>query len=105
MKSTLSDGSNFARSASRKDCISARPPLRGHSMSGVSGTCPTCAYSAGVRTSTIAAGDDQFTAMPNLPSPVHGVGGALYGNAFYLLGGSSLAAGIANLGAVQVLRW
>jgi hypothetical protein len=53
----------------------------------------------------IAAGDDQFTAMPNLPSPVHGVGGALQGNGFYVLGGSSLAGGIANLGAVQVLRW
>jgi N-acetylneuraminic acid mutarotase len=53
----------------------------------------------------IAAGQDSWTSMPALPMPVHGVGGAIHGNALHILGGSTLPAGVSNPGTVQVLRW
>lgn len=53
----------------------------------------------------IAAGEDAWTPLPPMPFAVHGVGGAILDNAFYALGGSSLAGGIRNAGRVQVYRW
>lgn len=56
-------------------------------------------------TEAIAAGEARWSLLPNLPVPMHGVGGAVLGNAFYALGGS-MAAGIAlNRGQVQIYRW
>jgi hypothetical protein len=40
-----------------------------------------------------------------MPTRVHGVGGVLYKNAFYAIGGSILARGAVNQGDVQVFRW
>jgi hypothetical protein len=40
-----------------------------------------------------------------MPAAVHGVGGVLYKNAFYAIGGSLLAGGAVNQGDVQVFRW
>jgi hypothetical protein len=53
----------------------------------------------------IVPGAQLWTLLPPLPTPVHGVPGVLYGNAFYAFGGSGLAGGIINQGAVQVFRW
>jgi len=53
----------------------------------------------------IAAGQDDWTFMPQLPTPVHGVGGVIQGNAFHVLGGSTQPAGVANPGTVQILSW
>lgn len=53
----------------------------------------------------IAAGQETWTTMPSLPTPVHGVGGALHGNSLHILGGSVVPAGVSNPGTVQVLRW
>jgi hypothetical protein len=41
----------------------------------------------------------------SLPTPVHGMGGVIQGNAFYVFGGSTVAAAAVNTGVVQVLRW
>jgi N-acetylneuraminic acid mutarotase len=57
------------------------------------------------RVDAIALGQSQWSVLPNLPVSVHGVGGAVLGNAFYLLGGSTLAGGIRNNGEVQIYRW
>lgn len=53
----------------------------------------------------LAAGDDSWTALPSLPVPIHGVGGAVLDNAFYALGGSTRAGGVRNAGQVQIYRW
>lgn len=53
----------------------------------------------------IAAGQDDWSALAPLPAPLHGLGGSIIGNAFYTVGGSSLAGGIRNRGEVQVYRW
>jgi len=53
----------------------------------------------------IVAGDAQWRALPPLPFPVHGVGGAVQRNAFITLGGSRAAAGSVNEGQVQIYRW
>jgi len=53
----------------------------------------------------IAAGDTSWTSLPNLPIPVHGVGSAIYGNAFFLIGGSRVQATAVNFGDVQIYRW
>lgn len=53
----------------------------------------------------IAAGENTWTALPPLPVAVHGVGGAISGNAFYTLGGSTFATGVRNGGDVQIYRW
>jgi len=53
----------------------------------------------------IAAGESAWSALPGLPVPVHGVGGAVSGNAFYALGGSSAAGLAVNSGQVQIYRW
>ena len=53
----------------------------------------------------IAAGDDQWTTLPPLPIAIHGVGAAIYGNAFFALGGSRIAAAASNFGDVQVYRF
>jgi hypothetical protein len=53
----------------------------------------------------IAAGDGQWTTLPLMPTSVHGVGGALNGNAFYALGGSRTAGIARNDGNVQIYRW
>jgi hypothetical protein len=54
---------------------------------------------------SIAAGQDEWTRLPAMPFAVHGVGGAIHGNAFYLLGGSRQAGLAINDGRVQVYRW
>ena len=53
----------------------------------------------------IAAGANAWQPLPNLPISVHGTAGAIYGNAFYVLGGSKVAGGILNAGDVQIYRW
>jgi len=53
----------------------------------------------------IAAGGDQWRALPDLPTPLHGFGGIIFGNAFYTVGGTVVAGGVSNAGIVQVLRW
>ncbi len=53
----------------------------------------------------IAAGQDNWSALPNMLDAVHGVGGATSSQAFYLLGGSTLPGGIQNTGGVQIYRW
>lgn len=53
----------------------------------------------------IAAGGDAWSRLPSLPTPVHGVAGAIHGNAFHVLGGSTVAATASNTGAVQIYRW
>lgn len=53
----------------------------------------------------IAAGDNQWTMLPSLPIATHGVGGAVYGNAFYALGGSRIAGAASNFGDVQIYRF
>ena len=53
----------------------------------------------------IVPGAQQWSALPSLPVAVHGVGGALYNNAFYAIGGSIVPAATANRGDVQVFRW
>jgi N-acetylneuraminic acid mutarotase len=53
----------------------------------------------------IVPGAQQWTSMPAMPAAVHGVGGILYKNAFYAIGGSLLAGGVLNQGDVQVFRW
>jgi hypothetical protein len=53
----------------------------------------------------IAAGEEQWTSLADMPVAVHGVGGAIYGNAFHLLGGSRIAAGVGNNGTAQIYRW
>jgi hypothetical protein len=53
----------------------------------------------------IVPGAQQWTSMPAMPAAVHGVGGVLYKNAFYAIGGSLLAGGVLNQGDVQVFRW
>lgn len=53
----------------------------------------------------IAAGEEQWASLTDMPIAVHGVGGAIHGNAFHLLGGSRIAAGVGNNGTVQSYRW
>ncbi len=53
----------------------------------------------------IAAGADAWVRLPDLPIAVHGAGGAISGNAFYTLGGSTLAGGVRNGGDVQRYQW
>jgi hypothetical protein len=53
----------------------------------------------------IAAGEDAWTRLPQLPTPVHGVGGAIHGNAFFALGGSTVASTDRSPGITQVYRW
>jgi len=53
----------------------------------------------------IAAGDAAWTPIPAPPVAVHGVGGAIHGNAFHLIGGSRVAATAVNTGTVQSYRF
>jgi hypothetical protein len=53
----------------------------------------------------IVPGAQQWASIPAMPAAVHGVGGILYKNAFYAIGGSLLAGGVLNQGDVQVFRW
>ena len=53
----------------------------------------------------IAAGATGWTALPDIPNPMHGVPGAIHGNAFYLMGGSGVASTASNNADVQVYRW
>ena len=53
----------------------------------------------------IEAGGEQWRAMPDLPTPLHGFGGIVFGNAFYTVGGTVVAGAVSNAGIVQVLRW
>jgi hypothetical protein len=53
----------------------------------------------------IAAGGGEWGSLPDLPTPLHGFGGLLFGNAFYTVGGTTVAGAVANAGIVQVLRW
>ena len=53
----------------------------------------------------IAAGGDQWRALPDTPTPLHGFGGILFGNAFYTVGGTIVPGAVQNAGIVQVLRW
>ncbi len=53
----------------------------------------------------IVAGAGAWTSLPPTPNGVHGVPGAIHGNAFYLMGGSGIAAIAANTSEVQVYRW
>ncbi|MDZ4813764.1 MAG: hypothetical protein SGI99_14295, partial [Pseudomonadota bacterium] len=56
-------------------------------------------------TEAIAAGENAWSNLPALPIAMHGLGGVTNGNAFYALGGSTLAGGIRNRGEVQIYRW
>ena len=53
----------------------------------------------------IVAGGSRWTSLPDLPVGVHGVPGAIHGNAFYLMGGSGVAGAASNVSDVQVYRW
>lgn len=53
----------------------------------------------------IAAGQDQWTGLADLPVAVHGMGAAIHGSAFHVLGGSRLAGGVSNEGTLQIYRW
>ncbi len=53
----------------------------------------------------IAAGGEQWQPLPDLPTPLHGFGGIIFGNAFYTVGGTVVAGAVSNAGIVQVLRW
>ncbi|HUQ27708.1 MAG TPA: hypothetical protein VM051_03905 [Usitatibacter sp.] len=53
----------------------------------------------------IVAGAATWTALPQIPNGVHGVPGAIHGNAFYLMGGSGVASTASNTNEVQVYRW
>jgi len=53
----------------------------------------------------IAAGENQWTRLAATPVRMHGVNGAVHGNAFYMLGGSSAPGGVANHGTVQIYSW
>jgi hypothetical protein len=53
----------------------------------------------------IAAGGAEWSELPPLPTPLHGFGGILHGNAFYTVGGTVVAGAVSNAGIVQVLRW
>jgi hypothetical protein len=53
----------------------------------------------------ISAGDASWTALPPIPNAVHGVGGAIHGNAFYAIGGSRSAGTAVNFGEMQVYRF
>jgi N-acetylneuraminic acid mutarotase len=53
----------------------------------------------------IVPGATVWTALPQIPSGVHGVPGAIHGNAFYLMGGSGVASQAINTNEVQVYRW
>ena len=53
----------------------------------------------------IAAGGDQWRALPDLPTPLHGFGGIIFGNAFHTVGGTVVPGAVSNAGIVQVLRW
>ena len=56
-------------------------------------------------TEVIVAGSQSFAALPNLPVPVHGMGGVLRERTFIVLGGSKSAGIAVNGGEVQILRW
>jgi hypothetical protein len=53
----------------------------------------------------ISAGQGEWSLLPSMPTAVHGVGGAIHGNAFYALGGSTVAGIAASTTIVQVYRW
>lgn len=53
----------------------------------------------------LLAGSQSFATLPNLPVPVHGMGGVLRDRTFIVLGGSKRAGIAVNSGEVQVLRW
>ena len=53
----------------------------------------------------ISAGAAEWQSLGRLPTPVHGFGGAIRGNAFYTLGGSRSPGIARNEGQVQVYRW
>lgn len=53
----------------------------------------------------IGAGEGAWSALPELPRALHGFGGLIRGNAFYTLGGTTLAGAVSNPGIVQILRW
>ena len=53
----------------------------------------------------IVAGAGAWTALPQIPNGLHGVPGAIHGNAFYLMGGSGVASTATNTSEVQVYRW
>jgi hypothetical protein len=53
----------------------------------------------------IAAGEERWQALPPLPVALHGAAGALSGENFWVLGGSTRAGGIRNAGQVQIYRW
>ena len=51
------------------------------------------------------AGQSQWSALPALPTALHGFGGMIRGDAFYTLGGTTIPGAVVNAGIVQVLRW
>ena len=53
----------------------------------------------------IAAGANAWTSLAPLPTAVHGTVGAIHGNAFHVLAGSTVAGGVGNRGDVQTYRW
>ena len=53
----------------------------------------------------IVPGAESWTRLPDLPVGLHGVPGALHGNAFYLMGGSGIASTASNVSDVRVYRW
>jgi hypothetical protein len=52
----------------------------------------------------LTAGNDAWQAGPDLPYPMHGVGGAEFQGQFLLLGGSRQAGAIENEGQVQIYK-
>ena len=53
----------------------------------------------------IAAGSGEWRAMPDMPTPLHGFGGIVFGNAFYTVGGTVVAGAVSNAGIVLRLGW
>lgn len=53
----------------------------------------------------IGAGQGAWSALPELPTPLHGFGAIIHGSAFHTVGGTTRAGGVSNPGIVQILRW
>ena len=92
------------------------PPMRAARAGFAAAATPTALIVAGgeiisgtFRTlngvEAIAAGQQEWSMLPNLPTAIHGVGGAVHGNAFFAIGGSTRAGNATNPGIVQVYRW
>jgi hypothetical protein len=90
------------------------PPMSGRRSGFAAAASGTTLFVAGgellpstvIRTAeAIAAGDAGWTALPAMPIAVHGVGSAIHGSAFYVVGGSRVAGTAVNFGDLQIYRF